>query len=209
MSASYILSCSSIPRADKLLGVLKFNFFQCNRVRDGIHSTGPLFPVNSMSLAVKDGITREFKEGLLRPKRDPFIMRVKVGTWREISAFYEPVGLTAGWVRWIRLPSEIDEFAGVVGKVEIKHEDRPPSVWAVDCSCLLISGLDPAEDDLAISEFKRTSPGWATDEVYQRIFSHPRPLVAAFSVNQELVDNPILVMAIHCFAEAFFGQFGD
>jgi hypothetical protein len=162
-----------------------------------------------MSLEMKDGITKAFKEGLLRPKRDPFIMRVKAGTWREISAFYEPVGQTAGCVRWIRQPSAIDEFAGVVGKVEITHEDRPPSVWAVDCSCLMLSGIDPRDDDLAIAEFKRTTgKGFASDDAYEWIVSRPRPLLAAFSVNQELEENPILVIAIYCFAEAFFGQFG-
>jgi hypothetical protein len=168
-----------------------------------------LFPVSSMSLEMKDGITKAFKEGLLRPKRDPFIMRVKVENYREISAFYEPVGQTTGCVRWIRRPSAIDEFAGVVGKLEIRHEDRPRSVWAVDCSCLMISGIDLREDDLAIAEFKRTSgKGFAPDAAYERIISHSRPLLAAFSVNQELLENPVLVMAIYCFAEAFFGQFG-
>ncbi len=158
---------------------------------------------------MKDGIAKAFKEGLLRPKRNPFIMRVKAGTWREISAFYEAVGQTAGCVRWIRRPSEIDQHAGVVGTLEIKQQDRPPAVWAVECSCLMLSGIDPGDDNLAIDEFKRTSgKGFVPDHAYERIVSHPRPLLAAFSVNQELLENPVLVMAIYCFAEAFFGQFG-
>ena len=158
---------------------------------------------------MKNRITGAFKEELMRPGRNPFTLRVKAGKFPEISACCEPVGQTAGCMWWIRQPSASDQSAGNEVMLKIGSNERAPSVWTVDCSCLMISGIDPRDDELAVAKFKRTSGGdFAPDDSCEWILSHPRPLLVAFSINQELLENPVMVMATHCFAEAFFDQCG-
>ncbi len=166
-------------------------------------------PLASMALSLKDDAVRSFKEGLLRPKRHPFMMRVQAGTWRALWVLYEQIGPTTGSARWVRKPSAIDETAGNVARVEIPQPSGPPVAWTMDCACLMLSGIDANEDAGAIAVFKRVvGKMLPNDTVFTKAISGRTPLAAAFSMNQELLENPVLSVAAYCFAEAFFEQFG-
>jgi hypothetical protein len=179
------------------------------RNRGGKPAPPPPLRVAALPLAMKDDVTRKFKESLLHPRGGPWMTNFKVGTWRRIVTFFQPLGQTCGCVYLLHQPSAIDPHAGVNGTIKIDYGNNLIKTWAVDCCCLLLSGVDRTEDAAAIAAFKG-SPGkdLADDAAYARIAGLRRPLAAAFSVNQEMYENPIVHVTAYCFAEAFFDQFG-